>query len=127
MSLSFFKQGFLNGDCNLPIRGTTKLSCLTKLVISKMLDPICNSVVYPNGLLTPYRELKICWHTDFFFKMLKLEIFINNRGDPVTMKIKVRLTFPELRLTGQYNLKGRIFALPLQGTGPFWSIISKLF
>ena len=40
------------------------------------------------------------------------------------MTMKLQLVFPELRLTGQYKLNGKIFSLVMEGLGPFWAILS---
>ena len=40
------------------------------------------------------------------------------------MTTKLEATLPELRLTGQYKLSGQVFALKVDGQGPFWTIIS---
>ena len=40
------------------------------------------------------------------------------------MTMKLQLVFPELRLTGQYKLSGKIFSLVMEGSGPFWAILS---
>lgn len=39
--------------------------------------------------------------------------------------MKLGLVFPEFRVTGQYKITGKIFALPIEGIGPFWAIISE--
>lgn len=50
------------------------------------------------------------------------------RADPDTMVMKLRLSIPELRITGQYKISGRIFVLAVEGTGTFWNILSmKIF
>ena len=36
-------------------------------------------------------------------------------------------TIPELRLTGQYKIAGQIFALKVQGQGPYWTILGLSF
>ena len=41
------------------------------------------------------------------------------------MIMKLGLVFPEFRVTGQYKITGKIFALPIEGIGPFWAIISE--
>jgi hypothetical protein len=41
------------------------------------------------------------------------------------MVMKLRLSIPELRITGQYKTSGRIFVLAVEGTGTFWNILSK--
>jgi len=39
--------------------------------------------------------------------------------------MKLALQFPEFRVTGQYRITGKMFALSIEGTGPFWAIISN--
>lgn len=42
------------------------------------------------------------------------------------MTMKLRLSIPELRITGQYKTSGRIFVLAVEGAGTFWNILSTL-
>ncbi|KAI9556806.1 hypothetical protein GHT06_016597 [Daphnia sinensis] len=54
--------------------------------------------------------------------------FITNSvtADPDAMTMKLRLSIPELRITGQYKTSGRIFVLAVEGTGTFWNILSNV-
>lgn len=40
------------------------------------------------------------------------------------MTMRLRLSIPELRITGQYKINGRIFVLAVEGSGTFWNILS---
>ena len=46
------------------------------------------------------------------------------RANPDAMTMKLRLSIPELRITGQYKTSGRIFVLAVEGSGTFWNILS---
>lgn len=50
-----------------------------------------------------------------------------NRADPDAMTMKLRLSIPELRITGQYKTSGRIFVLAVEGSGTFWNILSAKY
>lgn len=52
-------------------------------------------------------------------------IYLTFRLHPDRMQMKLALQFPEFRVTGQYRITGKIFALSVEGTGPFWAIISN--
>ncbi|KAK4015444.1 protein takeout [Daphnia magna] len=54
--------------------------------------------------------------------------FITNSvtADPDAMTMKLRLSIPELRITGQYKTSGRIFVLAVEGSGTFWNILSNV-
>lgn len=41
------------------------------------------------------------------------------------MTMKLKLSIPELRITGQYKTSGRIFVLAVEGSGTFWNILSN--
>ena len=41
--------------------------------------------------------------------------------------MRMILSIPELRITGQYQTNGRVFILPVEGTGTFWNILCKEF
>ncbi|XP_046648871.1 protein takeout-like [Daphnia pulicaria] len=51
---------------------------------------------------------------------------ISVTADPDTMVMKLRLSIPELRITGQYKISGRIFVLAVEGTGTFWNILNNV-
>jgi len=55
-------------------------------------------------------------------KMITKSVTAN--ADDMTMK--VRLSFPELRITGQYKLSGKIFLLPVEGSGTFWNVLNDV-
>lgn len=47
-------------------------------------------------------------------------------ADADNMTLKLRLQIPELRITGQYKLTGRLFVMNLEGTGTFWNILNDV-
>ncbi|KAK2704778.1 protein takeout-like [Artemia franciscana] len=46
------------------------------------------------------------------------------RVDPDRMRMDVFLRIPELRSTGNYEINGNVFVLPVSGTGSSWSILN---
>lgn len=46
-------------------------------------------------------------------------IFITSRVDSKKHKVVASLYIPELRMKGNYNLKGQLFMLPIEGDGIF--------
>lgn len=41
------------------------------------------------------------------------------------MTLKMKLTIPELRITGQYVTDGRILLLAVKGSGTFWNVLGN--
>ena len=52
---------------------------------------------------------------------------MNCSVNPSTMTVHWKGSIPEFRVTGQYKLSGQLFALKLDGQGPFWTILSSYF
>lgn len=57
-----------------------------------------------------------------------LSKFITNSvsADADAMTLRLRLTIPELRITGQYNTDGRILLLAVKGSGTFWNVLGNV-
>jgi len=47
-------------------------------------------------------------------------------ADSDAQTMRMILSIPELRITGQYQTNGRVFILPVEGTGTFWNILSNV-
>jgi len=40
--------------------------------------------------------------------------------------LKLTFSYPEFRATGKYKITGKIFSLPIEGSGPFWTILANV-
>ncbi|XP_045626413.1 protein takeout [Procambarus clarkii] len=81
------------------------------------LEPMSiNSIVFNQGagavaVEATFTQVKVTGLSNFTTKFVD--------ADPTAEKLTVSLYVPELDITGQYNLKGQIFFLPVTGSGPF--------
>jgi hypothetical protein len=47
-------------------------------------------------------------------------------ADPDAMTMRLKMQIPELRITGQYQTSGRVFVLPVEGSGTFWNVLANV-